>query len=101
MSKNKNKNKNTQDCNSFKTMNETANEDKELVKYLYDKEIERSRLIVEKTTAAFFLFAVDSGFLAINWKELFVLNEVSSYSLFMWKKEDLLFKYFVQSTLLF
>ena len=50
-----NKNKNTQDFNSSKTVNETANEDKELIKYLYDKEIERSKLIVEKTTAVFFL----------------------------------------------
>ena len=79
MSKNKNKNKNTQDCTSSKTENETANEDKELVKYLYDKEIERSKLIVEKTTAAFFLFAVDSGFLALNWKELYTHDNASLF----------------------
>ena len=72
----KNKNKKTQDYSSFKTENETANEDKELVKYLYDKEIERSKLIVEKSTAAFFFFAVDSGFLAINWKNFFSKDEV-------------------------
>ena len=78
----KNKNKNTQEYTGSKAENETANEDKELIKYLYDKEIERSKLIVEKTTVAFFLFAVDSGFLAINWKELFVLNEVSQPSRF-------------------
>ena len=62
----KNKNKNNQDYTSSKAENETANEDKELIKYLYDKEIKRSKLIVEKSTAAFFFFAVDSGFLAIN-----------------------------------
>ena len=33
-----------------------APEDPELVKYLYDKELERSKLIVEKATAAFFFY---------------------------------------------
>ena len=75
MSKNKNKNKNNQDYTSSKTINETANEDKELIKYLYDKEIERSKLIVDKSAVAFFFFAVDSGFLAINWKEFFRSEE--------------------------
>ena len=79
----KNKNKNNQDYTSFKTENETTNEDKELVKYLYDKEIERSKLIVEKSTAAFFLFAVDSGFLAINWKELFVNYKTANWTLWL------------------
>ena len=67
----KNKNKNTQEYTSSKIVNETANEDKELIKYLYDKEIERSKLIVDKSAVAFFFFAVDSGILAINWKEFF------------------------------
>ena len=52
-------------------------EDPELVKYLYDKELERSKLIIEKATAAFFLFAVDSGFCIINWNNLYIENNAS------------------------
>ena len=60
----KNKNKNTQDYTSSKTENETANEDKELIKYLYDKEIERLRIITDRTkTAIGFIFA-DSFFVS-------------------------------------
>ncbi len=49
----------------------TLPEDNKLIQYLYDKEIERSKLIVEKTSAAFFIFAADGGYLALRWKDLF------------------------------
>ena len=54
--------------------------DPKIVKYLYDKELERSKLIVEKTTAAFILFTVNSGFLAINRKDLFQSGVSSFFS---------------------
>ena len=43
-------------------------EDIETIRYLYDKEMERLRIISDRTLASIALFAADSGFTAYNLK---------------------------------
>ena len=76
MAKNQNKNKNNI-VQKEPTECQGADENNTLAKYLYDKEIERSKIIVDKTTAAFFLFAVGNGFISVNWAELYTNDIIS------------------------